>query len=79
MYTFFNLSDSKENQKAGSWLTDEELGMEEGNLLLSNAKTADNTEDLIYGCLDRCHIPIGRWGIAWESADASLTNVTCQN
>ncbi len=41
MYTFFNLSDSKENQKAGSWLTEEELGMEEGNLLLSNAKTAD--------------------------------------
>ncbi len=36
--------------------------MEEGNLLLSNAKTADNTEDLIYGCLDRCRIPIGRWG-----------------
>ncbi len=35
------------------------------NELLSNAKTADNTDGpCIYGCLDRCHIPIGRWGSA---------------
>ncbi len=32
--------------------------MEEGNLLLSNAKTDDDMEYLIYGCLDRCRIPI---------------------
>ncbi len=31
MYTFFILFDSKENKKAGSWLTDEDLGMDEGN------------------------------------------------
>ncbi len=43
--------------------------MEEGNLLLSNAKTDDDTEYLIYGCLDRCRIPIGRWG----SPESQLT------
>ncbi len=44
MYTYFNQSDSKENQKAGSWLTEEDLGMEECNQLLNTAKTADKTE-----------------------------------
>ncbi len=44
MYTYLNQSDSKENQKVGSWLTEEDLGMEECNQLLNTAKTADKTE-----------------------------------
>ncbi len=35
---------SKEYQKAKSWLRKEELGMEEGNLLLSKWKKLLNTE-----------------------------------
>jgi len=34
------------------------------------------SELFIYECWDRCHIPT--W-ISWESTDASMTDVTCQN
>ncbi len=79
MYTFWNYSDSKENQNAESWLT--RGGAGDGGGLLANyhAKTADEGPYTVYECLDRCRIPKGRWGSADESADASLTNVTCQN
>ncbi len=61
MYVFLNWSDSSENQKLDPDWQSRSWGWRRVISYRAMQQLLIILRDLGYGCLDRCHIPIGRW------------------